>query len=194
MADLGGITGLLSAVVQRSVEVQQNADSNDADENRTTTETAGASQAAGAGASSATTPVERGLAFQPVDSTGTDQNTNTEANGAGGRIIVDQVTISDQARSALAEAQAGGTTSRSPAETLIEETTNPAANLAFRADSARDAATIDGTEEVEEATNSRQTNQVETNERDTGVVVGNTDITAFSAQNRELGQLVDQFA
>ena len=47
MADLGGITGLLSAVVQRSVEVQQNAVNDDAEENRTTTETAGTTESAG---------------------------------------------------------------------------------------------------------------------------------------------------
>ena len=39
-----------------------------------------------------------------------------------------------------------------------------------------------------------RTNQDETNESDTGTVIGNTDVSAFSAQNRELGQLVDQFA
>ena len=194
MADLGGITGLLNAVVQRSVETQQNAANDDADENRTTTETAGTTDSAGAGTTTAATSTGEGLAFQPVESTGTDQSANTEFTGSTGRIIQDQVTISAEARTAFAESQAGGSETRSPAEALQEEATNPAQNLAFRSDSAQEAATIEGSTEVQAAAESGQTNQAETNESDTGIVVGNADVTAFSAQNRELGQLVDQFA
>ncbi|RVU37856.1 hypothetical protein EOI86_00705 [Hwanghaeella grinnelliae] len=194
MADLGGITGLLSAVVQRSVEVQQNAINNDAEENRTTTQTAGTTESAGAGTTSASATVGEGLAFQPIESTRTDQSANSDVNGSSGRVIQDQVSISAEARTAFEQAQAGRSGSRTPAEALQEEATNPAQNLAFRSDAATDAATIDGPDQVAAAAERGQTNQAETNEGDTGVVVGNTDVTAFSAQTRELGQLVDQFA
>lgn len=194
MADLGGITGLLSAVVQRSVEVQQNAVNDDAEENRTTTETAGTTESAGAGTTSASATVGEGLAFQPIDSTGTDQSANSDLSGTSGRVIQDQVSISSEARTAFEEAQAGRSDARTPAEAIQEEATNPAQNLAFRSDAAADAATIDGPDQVAAAAERGQTNQAETNEGDTGVVVGNTDVTAFSAQTRELGQLVDQFA
>lgn len=199
MADLGGIAGLLNAVVQRSVERPQSANTDDVNDNRTRTESAGTTASAGAGTTSAANAVGEGLAFRPIESTGTDQNTNSEFTNAessrfGGRVIVDQVSISAQARAALEEAQAGGTTSRNPAEAVIEEATNPATNLAFRSDAARDAATVDGSDGGEAVSDRPQTNQVETNERDTGVVIGNTDVTASSSQSRELGQLVDQFA
>lgn len=194
MADLGGITGLLSAVVQRSVEVQQNAVNDDAEENRTTTETAGTTESAGAGTTSPSATVGEGLAFQPIGSTGTDQSANSDFTGTSGRVIQDQVSISAEARSAFEEAQAGRSDAGTPAEAIQEEATNPAQNLAFRADAAADAATIDGPDQVAAAAERGQTNQAETNEGDTGVVVGNTDVTAFSAQTRELGQLVDQFA
>lgn len=194
MADLGGIAGLLNAVVQRSVEVQQNAINDDAEENRTTTETAGTTESAGAGTTAAAATIGEGLAFRPIESTGTDQTANTEFTGATGRVIQDQVTISAEARSAFEQSQAGSDRTSSPAERAIEEATNPARSLAFRADSAQEAATINGADEVEAAAEEGETNQAETNERDTGIVVGNADVTAFSAQNRELGQLVDQFA
>lgn len=204
MADLGGIAGLLNSVVQRSVELQSNDINDDAENNRTTTETEGNTESAGAGTTSGSATVGEGLAFQPIQSTGTDQTTNSDFTGSAGRVIEDQVTISAEARSAFEQAQAdqtqagqtqaGQTETRTPAEALQEEATNPAQNLAFRADSAEDAATIEGADEVEAAAEQGRTNQAETNERDTGVVVGNTDVTALSAQNRELGQLVDQFA
>ena len=194
MADLGGIAGLLNAVVQRSVETERSTANNDADENRTTTQTAGTTESAGSGTTSASATVGEGLAFQPIESTGTDQTANTEFTGSTGRVIEDQVTISAEARSAFAQSQAGAGESSSPGAASFEAAINPARSLAFRADSAVEAATIDGVDEVESAADQGQTNQVETNERDTGTVVGNTDVTAFSSQNRELGQLVDQFA
>ncbi|WP_425403262.1 hypothetical protein [Hwanghaeella sp.] len=194
MADLGGIAGLLNAVVQRSVEVQQNTVNDDAEDNQTSTEPAGNTESAGAGTTTASATIGEGLAFQPITSTGTDQTANSEFTGTAGRVIEDQVSISAEARTAFEEAQAGRSDARTPAEAIQEEATNPAQNLAFRSDSAENAATIEGSEEIAAAADRGQTNQAETNESDTGIVVGNTDVTAFSAQNRELGQLVDQFA
>ncbi len=194
MADLGGIAGLLNAVTQRSVETQRSTTNDDAEDNRTTTQTAGTTESAGSGTTSAAATVGEGLAFQPIDATGTDQTANTEFTGSTGRVIQDQVTISSEARSAFAQSQAGTSESSSPGASAFEAAINPARSLAFRADSAEEAATINGVEEVNAAADRGQTNQVETNESDTGTVVGNTDVTALSSQNRELGQLVDQFA
>ena len=84
--------------------------------------------------------IGEGLAFQPIESTGTDQTTNTEFTGGTGRVVEDQVTISAEARSAFEEAQAGASRDATPAQAALEEATNPAQNLAFRNDSAQEAA------------------------------------------------------
>ncbi len=203
MADIGGITGLLNAVVQRSTEIQQ--DSIDRDTDQTSTETEGNTQSAGAGTTTASNTIGEGAAFQPIESTGTDQNTNTDQSGAAGRVIEDQVSISAQAREALEVAQAGGSTASSPSEAIIEEATDTSPNLAFSAnasnanDNTNEASANENTTDVAAvesvgSTTDTQTNQVQTNENDTGEVGGNADVTPSSSQNRELGQLVDQFA
>ena len=182
MADIGGIGGLLQGVVQRSNAEAAAAANDDAEDNLTTTETEDVTASAGADTTATTSTLGEGLAFQPVAGTGTDQTTNSDASGTAGRVIEDQVSISAQAREALRDAQGGA--NLSPAEQIQQEATDTAPNLAFDAADTETATNTAGT----------TTNQVEVNEDDSGTVVGNADVSNLSSQNRELGQLVDQFA
>ena len=184
MADIGGIGGLLQGIVQRSASTAETGTNDDTEENLTTTETEDVTQSAGADTTDASASLGTGLAFQPVAGTGTDLNTNEETTGGAGRVIEDQVSISTQARQALEEAQDTGS-NRSPAEQIQQEANDPTPNLAFDAGD-RETATADRTE--------ASTNQIEVVENDSGTVVGNADVSNLSFQNRELGQLVDQFA
>ncbi len=182
MADIGGIGGLLQGIVQRSNAEAAAAANDDAEDNLTTTETEDVTASAGADTTSVTATLGEGLAFQPVAGTGTDQTTNGDANGTAGRVIQDQVSISAQAREALRDAQGGA--NLSPAEQIQQEATDPTPNLTFDAADTATAASEAGA----------TTNQVVVNEDDSGAVVGNADVSNASSQNRELGQLVDQFA
>lgn len=120
---------------------------------------------------------------------------------SGGRVIEDIVSLSTEAQSRLAaDAQGAGTQDTGAQETqqTASNENTPVASAFARSetpvDTSSEVNTNTGVSVVADAGDAAARSIEEQNELDTGETTGNRDTSATGSQNRELGQIVDQFA
>lgn len=112
----------------------------------------------------------------------------------GARVIEDVVTLSTEAQNRLAADAASDAGTQETAQQTASNENTPVASAFTRSETPAEVATNTGATIVADAGDIAAREVEEQNELDTGETTGNLDTSATGSQNRELGQIVDQFA
>ena len=188
MADIAGLTSAFGAPTSRTQVVS---------EEEPNIRALSASDAARAAESDPAGAIVRGFPIPEV-TPALDEASVDVGDGAPspGRFIEDIVTLSAEAQDLLASASNENATTAETEQTTISAFAatgdEPSALETASAAASERAAEIAAAEAAEEAADA--TNQVAENENDSSEIEGNQDNDVLSAQSRELGQIVDQFA
>ncbi|MDJ0686667.1 MAG: hypothetical protein QNJ84_18445 [Alphaproteobacteria bacterium] len=188
MADIAGLTSAFGAPTSRTQVVS---------EEEPNIRALSASDAARAAESDPAGAIVRGFPTPEITPALDETSVNVgEGAPAPGRFIEDVVTLSAEAQDLLAAASNENSATDQDDQTRVSAFTaaadEPSALETAAAAATERAAGVAAAEEADEAVDA--TNQVAENENDSSEIEGNQDNDVLSAQSRELGQIVDQFA